>query len=155
VEDLVAFEAKGLGAKECQAETITIRGAGVLRQEPGCDLYVDRLLLPSGRQFESRAEWTLDKVVIPATPDFLPVREVAVVRELVGAIRRMLEDFPLEISQRLICLVGSMGTRIVMQEQHAFGEDSWSLPLNGLTKFPDLAPSDFHLLGPLKHHLSA
>jgi hypothetical protein len=29
-----------------------------------------------------------------------------------GAIRRMLEDFPLEISQRLICLVGSMGTRV-------------------------------------------
>jgi hypothetical protein len=37
-----------------------------------------------------------------------------------------------------------------MQEQHAFGEESWSLPLNGLTKFPD-----FHLFGPLKHHLSA
>jgi hypothetical protein len=34
----------------------------------------------------------------------------------------MLEDFPLEISQRLICLVLSMGTRIVMQEQHAFGK---------------------------------
>jgi hypothetical protein len=30
----------------------------------------------------------------------------------------MLEDFPLEILQRLICLVGSMGTRVVMQEQH-------------------------------------
>jgi hypothetical protein len=29
----------------------------------------------------------------------------------VGAIRRMLEDFPLEITQRLICLVGSMGTQ--------------------------------------------
>jgi hypothetical protein len=28
----------------------------------------------------------------------------------------MLEDFPLEISQRPICLVGSMGTRVVMQE---------------------------------------
>jgi hypothetical protein len=27
--------------------------------------------------------------------------------------------------------------------------------LNGLTKFPDLVPSDFHLFGPLKHHLSA
>jgi hypothetical protein len=67
----------------------------------------------------------------------------------------MLEDFPLEILQRLIYLVGSMGTRVVMQEQHAFGEESWSLPLNGLTKFPDLAPSNFHLFGPLKHHLSA
>jgi hypothetical protein len=33
------------------------------------------------------------------------------------AIRRMLEDFPLEISQRLICLVGSMGPRVVMQEE--------------------------------------
>jgi hypothetical protein len=35
----------------------------------------------------------------------------------VGAIRRMLEDFPLEILQRLICLVGSMGMRVFMQEQ--------------------------------------
>jgi hypothetical protein len=35
-----------------------------------------------------------------------------------------IEDFPLEISQRLICPVGSMGTRVVMQEQHAFGEES-------------------------------
>jgi hypothetical protein len=31
----------------------------------------------------------------------------------------MLEDFPLEISQHLIYLVGSMGTRVVMQEQHS------------------------------------
>jgi hypothetical protein len=30
----------------------------------------------------------------------------------VGAIWRILEDFPLEISQRLICLVGSMWTRV-------------------------------------------
>jgi hypothetical protein len=36
----------------------------------------------------------------------------------VGAKWRMLEAFPLEISQRLICLVGSMGTRVVMHEQH-------------------------------------
>jgi hypothetical protein len=35
----------------------------------------------------------------------------------VGSIRRMLEDFPLEVSQRLIYLFGSMGTRVVMQEQ--------------------------------------
>jgi hypothetical protein len=35
----------------------------------------------------------------------------------VGAIRRMLEDFPLEILQHFICLVGSMGTLVVMQEQ--------------------------------------
>jgi hypothetical protein len=35
----------------------------------------------------------------------------------VGAIRRMLEDFPLEILQRLIRLVGSMVTHVVMQEQ--------------------------------------
>jgi hypothetical protein len=67
----------------------------------------------------------------------------------------MLEDFQLEISQRLISLVGSMGMRVVMQEQHTFGEESWSLPLNGLRKFPDLAPSDFHLFGPLKHHRPA
>jgi hypothetical protein len=27
--------------------------------------------------------------------------------------------------------------------------------LNGLTKFPDRAPSDFYLFGPLKNHRSA
>jgi hypothetical protein len=37
----------------------------------------------------------------------------------------------------LICLVGSMGTQVVMQKQHAFGEESWSLPLNGLKRFPE------------------
>jgi hypothetical protein len=54
----------------------------------------------------------------------------------------------LEISQRLICLVGSMGTRVVMQEQQ------WEI-LEHSPYSPDLAPSDFHLFGPLKHHLSA
>jgi hypothetical protein len=60
----------------------------------------------------------------------------------------MLEDFPLEISQRLICLVASMGTHVVMQKQQwdVFEHPPYS---------PDLAPSDFHLFGPLKHHLSA
>jgi hypothetical protein len=60
----------------------------------------------------------------------------------------MLEDFPLEILQRLICLVGSMGTRVVMQEQE------WEF-LEHPPYSPDLVPSDFHLFGPLKHHLSA
>jgi hypothetical protein len=50
----------------------------------------------------------------------------------------------LEISQRLICLVGSMGTRVVMQEQQ------WEI-LEHPPYSPDLAPSDFHLFGPLKH----
>jgi hypothetical protein len=54
----------------------------------------------------------------------------------------------LEISQRLICLVGSMGTRVVMQEQ------PWEV-LEDPPYSPDLAPSDFHLFGPLKHHLLA
>jgi hypothetical protein len=54
---------------------------------------------------------------------------------------------PLEISQRLICLVGSMGTRVVMQEQQ------WEV-LEHPPHSPDLAPSNFHLFGPLKHHLS-
>jgi hypothetical protein len=61
---------------------------------------------------------------------------------------RMLEDFPFDISQRLICLVGSMGTRVVMQEQQ------WEV-LEHPPYSPDLASSDFHLFGPLKHHLSA
>jgi hypothetical protein len=60
----------------------------------------------------------------------------------------MLEDFPLEISQRLICLAGSMGTRVVMQEQQ------WEV-LEHPPYSADLAPSDYHLFGPLKHHLSA
>jgi hypothetical protein len=60
----------------------------------------------------------------------------------------MLENFPLEISQRLICLVGSMGMCVVMQEQQ------WEV-LKHLPYSPDFAPSDFHLFGPLKCHLSA
>ncbi|PNF13889.1 hypothetical protein B7P43_G11306 [Cryptotermes secundus] len=68
---------------------------------------------------------------------FKRAKQMEVAWSKVGAIQRMLEDFPLEISQRLICLVGSMGTRVVIQEQHAFGEESWSLPLNGLMKFPE------------------
>jgi hypothetical protein len=60
----------------------------------------------------------------------------------------MLQDFPLEISQRLSCLAGSMGTRVAMQEQQ------WEF-LKHSPYSPDLAPSDFHLFGPLKHDLSA
>jgi hypothetical protein len=56
--------------------------------------------------------------------------------------------FLLEISQGLICLVGSMGTGVVMREQQ------WEV-LKHLPYSPDLAPSDFHLFGPLKHNLSA
>jgi hypothetical protein len=41
-----------------------------------------------------------------------------------------------------------MGTRVVMQEQQ------WEVLEHSLYS-PDLAPSDFHLFGPLKHHLSA
>jgi hypothetical protein len=77
---------------------------------------------------------------------FKRAEEMEVAWSKVGTIRRMLEDFPLEISQRLICLVGSMGTRVVMQEQE------WEV-LGHPTYSPDLAPSDFHLFGPLKHHI--
>jgi hypothetical protein len=68
---------------------------------------------------------------------FKRAKQMEVAWSKVGAIQRMLKDFPLEISQHFICLVGSMGTRFVMQEQHAFGKESWSLLLNGLTKFPE------------------
>jgi hypothetical protein len=47
----------------------------------------------------------------------------------VGAIRRMLEDFPLEILQRLLLAI--WGHTLLMQEQHAFGEEFWAMPLNG------------------------
>jgi hypothetical protein len=60
----------------------------------------------------------------------------------VRAIWRTLEDFPLEISQHLICLVGSMGTRVVMQEQQ------WEVLVHPPYS-SNLAPSDFHLFGPL------
>jgi hypothetical protein len=43
---------------------------------------------------------------------FKRAEQMEVAWSKVGAIRRTLEDFPLEISQRLICLVGSMGTRV-------------------------------------------
>jgi histone-lysine N-methyltransferase SETMAR len=41
-----------------------------------------------------------------------------------------------------------MEMRIVMQKQQ------WEV-LKHLPYSPDLAPSNFHLFGPLKHHLSA
>jgi hypothetical protein len=71
------LESKGLDGKERR----TVQGAGVLRQEVGCDLYADRLLLPSGRQFESRAVWPVDSVVVPTAPGFLPAREIASIKE--------------------------------------------------------------------------
>jgi hypothetical protein len=43
---------------------------------------------------------------------FKRAEQMEVAWSKIGAIRRMLEDFPLEISQRLICLVGSMRTRV-------------------------------------------
>jgi hypothetical protein len=52
------------------------------------------------------------------------------------------------ILQRLICLVGSMGTHVVMQEQQ------WEVLEHPLYS-PDLDPNDFHLFSPLKHHLLA
>jgi hypothetical protein len=59
---------------------------------------------------------------------FKRAEQMEVAWSKVGAIRRMHEDFPLEISQRL---------RMSPYCQQ------------------DLAPSDFHLFSPLKHHLSA
>jgi hypothetical protein len=55
---------------------------------------------------------------------------------------------PLEISQRLICLVGSMGMPVFMQEQQREVLEHPPYSTN-------LAPSDFHLFGALKCHLSA
>jgi hypothetical protein len=40
-----------------------------------------RLLLLNGRQFVSRTEWLVDKVVVPTVPDFLPARQVASIKE--------------------------------------------------------------------------
>jgi hypothetical protein len=51
---------------------------------------------------------------------FKRAEQMEVAWSKVGAIRRMLEDFPLEISQRLICLAGSMGMHVVMQEEQSF-----------------------------------
>jgi hypothetical protein len=51
-------------------------------------------------------------------------------------------------SQRLICLFGSMETRVVMQERQ------WQV-LEHPPYSPDHAPSYFHLFCPLKHHISA
>jgi hypothetical protein len=41
----------------------------------------------------------------------------------------MLEDFPLEILQCLICLVGSMETHVVMQEQQLFDKGTEKLKI--------------------------
>ena len=58
-----------------------------------------------------------------------------IARGEVRAVRWMLEDFPLELSQRRCGLIGTMRTGIVMQQQHPFSEEAWSLPANGGTKF--------------------
>jgi hypothetical protein len=78
---------------------------------------------------------------------FKRAEQMEVAWSKVWAIRRKLEDLPLEILQCLICLVGSMGMRVVMQEQQ------WKV-LEHPPYSPNLAPSDFHSFSPLKHHLS-
>ena len=47
----------------------------------------------------------------------------------------MLEDFPLEWPQRRCGLIGTKRTGIVMQQQHPFSEEAWSLLANGGMKF--------------------
>jgi hypothetical protein len=37
---------------------------------------VDRIRLPTNRQFESRTKWVATSLVVPTSPDFLPEREV-------------------------------------------------------------------------------
>jgi hypothetical protein len=61
-------------------EAAPIQGAGVLHPTAGCDLYVDRIRLPTNRRFESRTEWVATSLVVPTAPGFLPEREVAHVR---------------------------------------------------------------------------
>jgi hypothetical protein len=62
------------------SEAAPIQGAGVLHPSASCDLYVDRIRLPTNRRFESRTEWVATSLVVPTAPDFLPEREVANVR---------------------------------------------------------------------------
>ncbi|PNF19293.1 hypothetical protein B7P43_G07517 [Cryptotermes secundus] len=72
---------------------------------------------------------------------FKRAKQMEVTLSKVRAIRRMLEDFPLEILQRLICLAGSMGMHVVMQEHEVailifvitsvFGRQVWEFSLPG------------------------
>jgi hypothetical protein len=61
---------------------------------------------------------------------FKRAEQMEVAWSKVGAIRRMLEDFPLEISQRLICLVGSMGTRVDAAKFQVGSVKRWDKCLN-------------------------
>jgi hypothetical protein len=60
---------------ECPANITKIEGTGVLQQREGCDLFIEELMLPASRQFESRAEWSGPEVGVPQIPDrFTPER---------------------------------------------------------------------------------
>jgi hypothetical protein len=63
----------------------------------------------------------------------------------IGAIRRILEDFPFAVSQGFICLVGSMGTRVVMQEQQWWTKWRFGFPCQ----------FSVHRLLHIHHHLSS
>jgi hypothetical protein len=70
-----------LARVECPANLTKIEGTGVLQQPEGCDLFIEELMLPASRQFESRAEWSGPEVVVPQIPDLLYPREVSYIRE--------------------------------------------------------------------------
>jgi hypothetical protein len=61
-------------------EAAPTQSAEVLHPTAGCDLYVDRIGLPTNRRFESRTEWVATSLVVPSAPDFLPERKLANVR---------------------------------------------------------------------------
>jgi hypothetical protein len=82
-------------------KTCSIKFFGLL-SEPGSDFPLNSFIV--GKMFS----WKML---------FKRAEQMEVAWSKVRAIRRMLKDFLFEILQRLICLVGSIGTRIVIQEQ--------------------------------------
>jgi hypothetical protein len=78
---------------ECPANLTSIEGTGVLQQPEGCDLFVEQLMLPASRQFESRAEWSGPEVVVPQMPDLLHPREVSYIREHQDILEDIWDDW--------------------------------------------------------------
>jgi hypothetical protein len=77
-------------------EAAPIQCAGVLHPTAGCDLYVDRIRLPTNSRFESRTECVATLLVIPTAPDFLPEREVDNLRAHQQHLEDMYEQWEAE-----------------------------------------------------------
>ncbi|PNF43961.1 hypothetical protein B7P43_G00919 [Cryptotermes secundus] len=71
VNGLTRIECKCLNTHNCPLNKTSIQGTGVLEQPQGCDILAGTLTLPSSRQFQSRAEWKDQEIIVPPVPALL------------------------------------------------------------------------------------